>query len=60
MTISLEPAHYVVAATVKSSAIEIVTILIVLDFKQVSKAKQRQVLFHNYNINNFVFLLAVF
>ena len=35
MTFSLDPAHYVVAATVKSSAIEIVTTLFVLDFKQV-------------------------
>ena len=60
MTFRFEPALYVVAATVKSSVIRIVTILIVLDFKQVSKAKQRQVVFHNYNINNFVFLLAVF
>ena len=60
MTYSFEPALYVVAPTVKSSVIRIVTILIVLDYKQVSKAKQRKVAFHNYNINNYVFLLAVF
>ena len=60
MTFSLEPAHYVVAATMKSSVIRVVTIVIVLDFKNVLKTKRRQVEFHNNNINNFVFLLAVF
>ena len=34
MTFSLDPAHYVVAATVKSSAIEIVTIYLICTWFQ--------------------------